>query len=248
MTLLATRDLDVGYRVRRRERVVLTHVNVSAARGTLTCLLGANGTGKSTLLRTLAGMQTPLGGSIVLDGLDLATLSAAALARRVAVVLTGRVDVALTAEAVVALGRYAHTGWLGRPGAADRDVVSWAIDAAGVKHLADRHFDRLSDGERQRVMIARAMAQQPRVLLLDEPTAYLDAFSRIELVRVLRQLTRSDGLAVVMSTHDLELAMRTADRIWLVDPGGSIVNGAPEDPVVCGAIAGALEGHRWSVT
>jgi len=160
-------------------------------------------------------------------------------------VLTERVAVdALTARRVVELGRYPHSGWFGRLTPHDRAAVERAIDAVGAHHLAERDFSRLSDGERQRIMIARALAQEPVLLVLDEPTAFLDVPSRVELMALLRRLTRDDALAAVISTHDLELALRTADVIWLVLPGGEVMTGAPEDVVLAGGIARAFEGRQ----
>jgi iron complex transport system ATP-binding protein len=242
---LRTRDLAVGYRTRKTRRAVLEHVNVAVDSGDLVCVLGPNGIGKSTLLRTIAKMQPALWGHVELGGADLGSISHAELARRLGVVLTERVAVeALTVKQIVGLGRYPHSGWFGGLADRDRAAVRWAIDAVGARHLADRDFSRLSDGERQRVMIARALAQEPLVLLLDEPTAFLDVPSRVELMGLLRQLTRERPLAVVVSTHDLELALRTADAIWLVMPGGELVTGAPEDVVWSGAIAQAFEGRQ----
>jgi iron complex transport system ATP-binding protein len=208
-------------------------------------VLGPNGIGKSTLLRTLARMQPPLWGAIELDGAGLNTITQAALARRLGVVLTERVAVdALPVRRIVELGRYPHAGWFARTTERDHRVVEWAIDAVSGRHLAERDFSRLSDGERQRVMIARALAQEPVLLILDEPTAFLDVPSRIELMALLRRLTRDDCLAVVVSTHDLELALRTADVVWLIMPGGELVTGAPEDVVLSGGIARAFEGRQ----
>jgi iron complex transport system ATP-binding protein len=242
---LRTRDLAVGYRTRRARRAVLEHVNLAVDSGELVCLLGPNGIGKSTLLRTIARMQPPLWGSVELGGADLRAVSHAELARRLGVVLTERVAVeALTVRQIVGLGRYPHSGWFGGLTDRDRAAIGWAIDAVGVGHLAERDFSRLSDGERQRVMIARALAQEPVLLVLDEPTAFLDVPSRVELMGLLRQLTRDRPLAVVVSTHDLELALRTADTIWLVLPGGEVITGAPEDVVLSGAIGQAFEGRQ----
>jgi iron complex transport system ATP-binding protein len=242
---LATRDLAVGYRNRGARRAVLEHVNLSIDEGQLACLLGPNGIGKSTLLRTLAKMQPALWGSVTLGGDDLGSFSQVELARRVGVVLTERVGVeALSVRRIVELGRYPHSGWFGRITEADRVVVDWAIDAVGARHLADRDFSQLSDGERQRVMIARALAQEPTLLVLDEPTAFLDVPSRVELMALLRRLTRGGNLAVVVSTHDLELALRTADVVWLIMPGGELIAGAPEDVIMSGGIAQAFEGRQ----
>jgi iron complex transport system ATP-binding protein len=242
---LCTRDLAVGYRIRRTRHAVLEHVNLSAHAGELVCLLGPNGIGKSTLLRTIAKMQPALWGSIELGGVALDTISQSALAKRLGVVLTERVNVeALPARRIIELGRYPHSGWFGSISARDRVVVDWAIDAVGARHLADRDFSRLSDGEQQRIMIARALAQEPVLLILDEPTAFLDVPSRVELMSLLRRLTRDAQLAVVVSTHDLELALRTADTVWLLMPGGELLTGAPEDVVVSGGIAQAFEGRQ----
>jgi iron complex transport system ATP-binding protein len=242
---LQTRDLAVGYRTRRNRRAVLEHLNLAVRAGELVCLLGPNGIGKSTLLRTIAKMQPALWGSVALGGTDLSVISHGEMARRIGVVLTERVAVeALSVRRIVELGRYPHSGWFGRITDADQVVVDWAIDAVGVRHLAERDFSRLSDGERQRVMIARALAQEPMLLVLDEPTAFLDVPSRVELMRLLRQLTRTGTLSVVVSTHDLELALRTADIVWLVMPGGELIAGAPEDVIVSGGIARAFEGRQ----
>jgi len=226
---LSAQDLAVGYRTRRAQCAVLDGIGVSVRVGELVCLIGPNGIGKSTLIRTLARLQSPLSGSVCIGGDDLARLPAGVVARRLGVVLTERLAVeGLTVRQIVELGRYPHTGWLGRFTAHDADAVSWAIEAVGATHLAERDFQRLSDGERQRLMVARALAQEPKVLILDEPTAFLDVQSRIELMGLLRTLTRNRRLAVVMSTHELELALRVADQVWLVLPDGSFLSGAAD--------------------
>ncbi|SDU78274.1 ABC transporter ATP-binding protein [Jiangella alkaliphila] len=236
--------LVAGYRSgRRRSTPVVAAVTAGLRRGRLVCLLGPNGAGKSTLLRTLVGSQPALGGSVRLDGTELAALSARERAQRLAVVLTDRVDVGLlTARDLVAIGRTPRTGWLRSLRRDDLEVVEWALGAAGAADLAHRHVDELSDGERQRVMVARALAQEPAVLVLDEPTAFLDLTRRVELMVLLRRLADETGLAVLMSMHDLELAMRTADEIWLVHPGGRFQAGAPEDLGADGSIASAYAG------
>lgn len=242
---LQTRDLAVGYCTRSHRHTVLEHVTVSVAPGELVCLLGPNGIGKSTLVRTLARMQPALHGAVEIGGAPLEALSGAELARRLGVVLTERVAVeSLRVRQVVALGRYPHSGWLGGLDARDQRVVEWALDAVALSHLADRDFDRISDGERQRVMVARALAQEPALLMLDEPTAFLDVSARVELMALLRRLTRTGALAVVVSTHDLELALRVADLIWLVTPDREMATGAPEDLMASGAIARAFEGRQ----
>jgi iron complex transport system ATP-binding protein len=238
MTLaLATKDLAVGY----RRGAVLEHVNVSIKPGELVCLLGSNGIGKSTLLRTLVRMQPPLAGQVELGGADLRAISQTDLARRMAVVLTDRVSVdSLTVRQVIELGRHPYSDWLGRMTAGDYDAVDRAIDAVGVPHLADRDLSRLSDGERQRVMIARALAQEPMVLVLDEPTAFLDVPSRVQIMRLLRRLTRERSMAVVMSTHDLELALGHADVLWVVLPDRTLMAGSTSAVVAAGGLTQAF--------
>jgi iron complex transport system ATP-binding protein len=240
--VLATRDLSAGYHLGRgRTRNVLAGVGVALHAGEFACLLGPNGTGKSTLLRTLSRVQRPLAGAVLIGGADIRRLSQSELARRLAVVLTERVNAGImSAYDLVGLGRYPHTGWAGRLTPRDHAVVRWAIDATGSADLAARNVQELSDGERQRVMIARALAQEPSVMLLDEPTAFLDLPRRVEITGLLRRLARETGLAVLLSTHDLDLALRTADTIWLVTPASELLTGSPEDLVLGGALEAAF--------
>ncbi|HEX2312887.1 MAG TPA: ABC transporter ATP-binding protein [Thermomonospora sp.] len=245
MTGLALRSLAVGYPARRGRpaRRVLGGLDATARPGDLTVLIGPNGTGKSTLLRTLAGLQPALAGHVLLDGRDVTSFDPPDLARRMAVVLTERdVPALLTARDLAALGRHPHTGFTGRLTAADHTVVTWALEAVNAAHLAERQVTELSDGERQRVLTARALAQEPAAILLDEPTAFLDVPSRVALMGLLRRLARDRSLVVVVSTHDLELALRIADRVWLVTPDGALRCGTPEELTLDGAIAAAFDG------
>lgn len=247
-TIIRAQDVSIGYRrARRPPQVVASAIDAALKPGELACLIGPNGAGKSTLMRTLAGMQPPLGGRITLKGVDLQTLSARDLARRLSVVLTERVDVGiLPAYALVALGRTPYTGWMGGLTPDDDAVIRWALEAVGAADLADRSVDTLSDGERQKIMIARALAQQPEVMLLDEPTAFLDLPRRAEVMQLLRRLAQQTGRAVLMSTHDLDLALRSADQIWLLPKGGRLQTGAPEDLVLSGAFEAAFRSEGVS--
>lgn len=237
VTGLAIAGLDVGYRARRRTRTVLQGLCAKACRGALTALVGPNGVGKSTLLRTVAGLQPALAGRVWLDGADLLAIPAPQRARRLAVVLTARVEVGLlTARELVALGRYPHTGAAGILQPADVAAVADAIAAVGAVPLADRPVGELSDGERQRVLTARALAQQPDLLLLDEPSAFLDVSARVALLAMLRRLAHERGLCVVVSTHDLELVLRLADQLWLLDHEGVLHTGPPAHLIAEGEI------------
>lgn len=237
---LEATGVDAGYVNGRRTKTVVHDVDTVLHPGQFVCLLGPNGAGKSTLLRTLVGSQKALGGTVRLCGQPMSSTTARERAQRLSVVLTDRIDVGyLTVRELVTIGRTPRVGWLSRLGSGDRDVVQRSLDAAGAADLADRQVTELSDGERQRVMIARALAQEPEVLVLDEPTAFLDLTRRVELLALLRELTESHHLAVLMSTHELELALRHADALWLVHPDGHFSAGSPEDLAYAGEIAGA---------
>jgi iron complex transport system ATP-binding protein len=253
--VLTTHDLSIGYGKRSRGKVkhspssapsspsvLASSLDLCLHAGELVCLLGPNGVGKSTLLRTLAGMHPPLEGQALLGGQDITTLHPRDLATRLSVVLTERVEVGnLSAYALVALGRHPYTNWMGTLTPRDEAVVRQAMEAVGAAHLAHRQMPELSDGERQRVMIARALAQEPLLMILDEPTAFLDVPSRVEVMRLLRSLAHTTGRAVLLSTHDLDLALRSADLLWLMAPGGAVSTGAPEDLVLSGAVGATFQ-------
>lgn len=235
---IETHNLSVGYRSHGQKRVVLDAINLTVGPGEVVALLGANGIGKSTLLRTLARSQPALAGSVWIKGQDIAQMSQYDLARNVGVVLTERVAVgSMPAYQLVELGRYPHVNWSGLLSDTDREIVQEALVAVGAQHLAHRDLNELSDGERQRIMIARALAQRPSVLLLDEPAAFLDVSARVEMIAMLRRLAREQAVAVILSSHDLELSLRTADTIWLVDGEGHMHIGAPEDLLTDGSVA-----------
>ena len=242
-SVLSTTSLSIGYTAPRQPpKVILSDITVTLNAGELVCMIGPNGAGKSTLMRTLAGMQPPLAGTVTLQGEDIRTLNPRDLAQRLSIVLTERVDVGvLSAYALVALGRFPYTDWSGTLTPDDEAVVRWAIQAVGAVDLAARNVGELSDGERQKIMIARALAQEPALMLLDEPTAFLDLPRRAEMMQLLRRLARETGRAILLSTHDLDLALHNADRIWLLPKGGPLHVGAPEDLVLSGAFEQAFQ-------
>ncbi len=213
-------DLTIGYCRRRGAKVVATGLDASIPGGELTCLLGQNGVGKSTLLRTLSAFMPPLGGEVLLFGRPLAGYSVAELSRTVGVVLTERTGIVnLTAREIVGFGRNPYLGFWGRLSRGDYAVVDEAIEMVGIEALGDRMVQTLSDGERQKVMIAKALAQQTPVIFLDEPTAFLDFPSKVETMHLLRRLVRETGKTIFLSTHDLELALHTADRLCVMKEG-----------------------------
>ncbi|NDJ84725.1 MAG: ABC transporter ATP-binding protein [Chloroflexi bacterium] len=246
---LQTNRLSIGYAPWHRTAVVIAdELDLTLQPGEMVCLLGPNGAGKSTLIRTLAGMQQPLGGRVDLRGQNMSRLSAHQIAQHVSVVLTTRIDTALlSGYELVALGRHPYTDWMGRLRRQDAAVVHWAIDAVGATELATRQVAELSDGERQKFMIARALAQEPAIMLLDEPTAFLDLPRRVEIMYLLRRLAHETGKAILISTHDLDLALRTADRLWLLPGDGVLRSGTPEDLILDGSfeVAFQSEGVRF---
>jgi len=213
MTVLETHNLNVGY----GNRSVLAEVNLTVRQGSFTALIGANGSGKSTLLRTLAGSQAPLGGSVSLSGTDMKLLRRSEISKKLAMVFTDRTGGGgLSVEETVEIGRYPYTGLLGRLGNEDHKIVDESIEAVGMSATKGRLLGTLSDGERQKVMIARALAQDTPLIILDEPTAFLDVAGRIEITALLRRLADS-GKAIVLSTHDVSSAIASADKLWIVD-------------------------------
>lgn len=214
------------------------HLCAEIRDGELTCLLGANGVGKSTLLRTLSAFQPKLGGSVVVEGKELERYSDKQLARVISVVLTEKCDIRnMTARDLIGMGRSPYTGFWGVLSERDREVVEESLALIGIERLANRMVHTLSDGERQKVMIAKALAQETPVILLDEPTAFLDFPSKVEMMQLLHRLSRETGKTIFLSTHDLELALQVADKLWLMGAGTGIRVGTPEDLAIDGSLS-----------
>ena len=229
-TTIRLRDLSIGYPDKHNTKRVAEHLNASIHSGELTCLLGTNGVGKSTLLRTLSAFQPPLGGEIDLLDRPLSTYDDRQLATVIGVVLTEKSDIRnMTVEELVGLGRSPYTGFWGTLKEGDRRIVHEAIARVRIEPLTQRMVHTLSDGERQKVMIAKALAQETPIIFLDEPTAFLDFPSKVEVMQLLHNLTHTLQKTVFMSTHDLELALQIADKIWLMDRTNGIAIGTPED-------------------
>lgn len=239
---LEVTGLSVGYTQRGGPNVVVSSgISLGVNAGEFICLLGPNGAGKSTLLRTLAGEQMPLAGSVRIEDNDLHDLPKAALAKLVSVVLTDRVTSSLiTVFDLVSMGRIPHTGWLGTLSVEDQTIINDSLSVVGASEFSGKRLSDLSDGERQRCMLARALAQRPKLLILDEITAFLDLPRRIEMMHLLQQLAHEKHLTVVLSTHDLDLALASADRILLQPKLRPLLDAGPEDMVLSGAFEAAF--------
>ncbi len=221
-----TEGLSVGYR-----GIPLLHdIKIGLKRGDILSLIGPNGAGKTTVLKHILRQMAPLSGVIYLDGRDLTGYSGSELAKKQSVVLTQRVSPELmTCEDVVAMGRYPYTGKFGVLTPADWDVVHQSMDLLAISDLAKRNFSQTSDGQKQRVMLSRALCQQPEILILDEPTAYLDIRYKIELLDILRKMARTEHITVIMTLHEIDLAMKASDLILCVQTDGTTRFGTPDE-------------------
>lgn len=238
------KNLTIGYQVGKKRTEVHSGLNFQLFRGELTCLLGANGAGKSTLLRTLAAAQPSLSGDLQLLGRDLSAYSERELSRTIGVVLTDRTQAGgLTVYELVALGRQPYTGFFGRLDKADKQLVEHALQAVEIAHKARCYMAELSDGERQKVMIAKALVQECPLILLDEPTAFLDVVSRIEIMNLLHRLAIEEKRAILLSTHDIEQALVLSDRLWLLSPTEGLECGVTEDLILNSRMDTLFSGH-----
>lgn len=240
--VLKLEQLSIGYPLKSGNKVVAKNISETLKKGELVCLLGPNGAGKSTLIRSISGSQKPLKGKVLLEGKDIFQISARKLAQKLSLVLTERVHGGmLSSYEVVGLGRYPYTRWSGKLQATDHHVIQWAISKVGAEELSERMLSELSDGERQKVMVAKALAQEPEIMILDEITAFLDLPRRIEIMQLMRQLAKKENKCILMSTHDMELALKYSDKLWLLPKNGQLSIGAPEDLVLNGTFAQAFE-------
>ena len=227
------KDLSIGYRTGKKEKIVHQHLNFQLHAGELTCLLGANGAGKSTLLRTLSASQPSLAGELHILNKPVSEYTEKERSRTIGVVLTDKTFTGgLSVYELVALGRQPHTGFFGRLTKEDRRIVEEAMENVGIAHKAKNYTAELSDGERQKVMIAKALVQECPLILLDEPTAFLDVVSRIEIMHLLHRLAIEQDKAILLSTHDIEQALVLSDKLWLLTKGEGLQYGVTEDIIL----------------
>ncbi len=230
--MIELKNLTTGY----GEHIVASSINSIIPEGNLISLLGPNGVGKSTLLRTLCAFQPAISGDIIINGTSLQELTQAQLSRIISVVLTERLDVrAMTVHNLVSLGRSPYTGFWGRLDEEDERQVRQAIDQVGISELYEREIGTLSDGELQKAMIAKALAQQTPIILLDEPTAFLDFPSKVEMMRMLHRLAHEMNKTIFLSTHDVEMALQLSDQLWLMTAEG-VHSGTPDELTADGSL------------
>jgi iron complex transport system ATP-binding protein len=232
---LSVSALGIGYPDSKKKKPVLEGINFEIKRGELVCLIGANGTGKSTLIKTLSGLIPSVSGEILVRGKALHSYSSSELSKEISLVLTEKIqDDNLTAGEILVMGRHPYTSWLGTLSDHDRKVINQVADKISVSRFMDREFCTLSDGEKQRVMIARALIQEASIILLDEPASFLDLSSRIEIMELLREIAVEEHKSILVSSHDIELAIQYADRLIIITEQGRIFDGFTEDMIAAG--------------
>ena len=233
--VLETVNLSAGYVSGKKTDVILRDVTLMLHEGMLVSILGANGIGKSTLLRTISGVQRPVAGEVLLCGKPIGAYNRRRLSQLVSIVSTDRTYAGgFTVEELVGLGRQPHTGFFGRLDDLDRQIVAQAMESVGIAHKAKAFVAELSDGERQKTMIAKALAQEARIIILDEPTSFLDVASRIEILRLLHRLAHEEGKSILLSSHDIAQSLAFSDRLWLLASDRTLTDGVTEDLVLDG--------------
>ena len=228
-------NLDIGYIARRDHNILLSSLTATAEKGELVALAGRNGIGKSTLLRTIAGLQPSLGGSAKIGRKEVSEHLRMELALKLGYISTENVNFGnMRVYDLVALGRFPHTNWMGKIDQENHAIIIDALNKTSIIDLKDRYVSQISDGEKQKAMIARIIAQDARIMIMDEPTAFLDTGSRYEILHLMRRLSRDHGKTIIFSTHDLHMAISQADKIWLISKG-KMEEGAPEDLMMNGS-------------
>lgn len=230
-------NISTGYKDKNNKKTVSRGINLRADKGKLIFLTGPNGSGKTTLLKTITGNLKPLNGRVTIAGKEISDLKGHKLSRLISVVLTEIPDPGyLTVEEIISLGRSPYTGFRNSLSDSDRSVIKKSLKTLGLDHLKGRLFSRLSDGEKQKTMIARALCQDTEIICMDEPSSHLDFPSRVELVSFLKTITEKENKTIIVSSHDLNIAINSSDIMWLIDQSGTIHSGSPEDLALSGTV------------
>lgn len=239
-------QLEVGYRKGKKTHAVQKELGFKAEKGEFIALLGPNGCGKSTLLKTMGGLLEPLSGSLKFNGKEIKDIPLSERAKLFSLVLTDSVQVKyITVYQMVAMGRHPYTTFSGKLSEEDRKIIMDSLDAVKMASFSQNFFQELSDGERQRVMVAKALAQDTPLIFLDEPTSHLDMPNRVETMLLLKKLTSDTGKFILISTHEIDLALHLADKIWLMKPDGGIETGTPEEMIHNGAVQSAFQSDNF---
>ncbi|AWZ49813.1 cobalamin/Fe3+-siderophore ABC transporter ATP-binding protein [Clostridiaceae bacterium 14S0207] len=226
--MLKSKDLSVGY----GKKIVVDGVNIEVLKGQVLCFLGANGAGKTTILRTVSALLEPIKGEVYLKEQNIKEINKKELAKKMALVLTNKFSGRLmTVYDIVAMGRYPHTDFWGHLSNEDNEKILDALKVVNADYLTERYFDELSDGEKQKILVARALVQEPEIIILDEPTTHLDIRHRLELIDILKKLSKEKGITVILSLHEIDIALKSCDKVVLVKEHKIIAYGAPEDVV-----------------
>lgn len=235
---LQLKNVSIGYSKQHSENILLKELTLNTQKGKLISIIGRNGIGKSTLIKTIAGIQKPLAGAIFIDGSNIHTIEPKLLAGKISIVYTDTIDAEnLSVHGLIAMGRYPYLSWLGILSNEDEKVIEKAISLTGIGHLKNRNVFSLSDGERQKVMIARAISQDTPLVLLDEPTSHLDIAGRLDVFITLKKLCTQENKTILLSTHQLDCALQFSDEIWLLNSEQKLISGTPKDSLITDALA-----------
>ncbi|WP_462247877.1 ABC transporter ATP-binding protein [Ekhidna sp.] len=245
--ILSTRGLTIGYKTKNETLVLEKDLNIKIYNGELVCLIGPNGCGKSTLMRTIAGLQKSLEGETFINQTDVKNIKPHQYARLLSLVLTDKVNVgAMTVKDIVSIGRYPYTNYFAKLEKDDFEIIENSLESVHLEKYKNRFFSELSDGEKQRVLIAKALAQDTPLIMLDEPTAHLDLPNRVEIMNILKRLAKETNKAIFLSTHELDLALQTADTIWLMNRDSELKSGSPEDLVLSGMFEQVFKSNAFT--
>jgi len=225
LNILNINNLSVGYKTGKQNAVLIDDITTSVNRGELIALIGRNGTGKSTLLKTIVGLNKKISGQIIFNNTDIEDFTVSKLAKIISFVSTAKVFVPnAKVRDIIALGRGVYLNWYGKLNNNDKNIINQAVNLVGIEHLQNKNFSQISDGERQRVMIARAIAQDTDIIVLDEPTAFLDLPNRFMVFSILKNLAHEKNKTIIFSTHDLENILDNVNKIWLLDSQKMIIS------------------------